>query len=325
MGFKAVKMKLKDIQDMFVKEGITEDPRGLNAVEADLLKRKEEYDTLSSKKKESYDIESLTNPYYDSRIIYGDPDVQVKAILVGIDIETQELLLAKNLMNSGRKIDLVIGHHPEGYAYSTFHSVIGMQTDILNNQGIPINITEKIVSERIREVQKNVLPKNNERIYDAAKLLNIPFMTAHSVADNHVAAFLQREIDALKPVYLKEIIELLNRYPEYQHATEIGQVPFILCGSDFSRCGKIFVDMTGGTEGPLESFEKLATAGIGTIVGMHLSSKAAKEAEKHHLNVILAGHISSDNLGLNLLFDKLENKASKLEFIECSGFRRFRR
>jgi hypothetical protein len=325
MGFKAVKMKLKDIQDIFVKEGIAEDPRGLNAVEADLLKRKEEYNALSSKKKESYDIESLTNPYYDSRIIYGDPDVQVKAILVGIDIETQELLLAKNLMNSGRKIDLVIAHHPEGYAYSTFHSVIGMQTDILNNQGIPINITEKIVSERIREVQKSVLPENNERIYDAAKLLNIPFMTAHSVADNHVVAFLQREIDALKPVYLKEIIELLNRYPEYQHATKIGQAPFILCGSDFSRCGKIFVDMTGGTEGPLESFEKLAIAGIGTIVGMHLSSKAAKEAEKHRLNVILAGHISSDNLGLNLLFDKLENKAGKLEFIECSGFRRFRR
>jgi hypothetical protein len=162
MGFKAVKMKLKDIQDIFVKEGIAEDPRGLNAVEADLLKRKEEYNALSSKKKESYDIESLTNPYYDSRIIYGDPDVQVKDILVGIDIETQELLLAKNLMNSGRKIDLVIAHHPEGYAYSTFHSVIGMQTDILNNQGIPINITEKIVSERIREVQKSVLPEYNE-------------------------------------------------------------------------------------------------------------------------------------------------------------------
>jgi hypothetical protein len=318
-------MKLKYIQDMFVKEGIIEDPRGLNAVEADLLKRKEKYDILSLKKKESYDIESLTNPYYDSRIIYGDPDIQVKAILVGIDIETPELLLAKNLMNSGTKIDLVIGHHPEGYAYSTFHSVIGMQTDILNNQGIPINITEKIVSGRIKEVQKNVLPKNNERIYDAAKLLNVPFMTAHSVADNHVAAFLQREIDALKPVYLKEIIELLNRYPEYQHATKIGQAPFILCGSDFSRCGKIFVDMTGGAEGPLESFEKLAAVGIGTVVEMHLSSKAAKEAEKHHLNVILAGHISSDNFGLNLLFDKLENKTSKLEFIECSGFRRFKR
>ena len=47
---------------------------------------------------------------------------------------------------------------------------------------------------------------------------------------------------------------------------------------------------------------------------------------KHHLNIVLAGHISSDNLGLNLLFDKLEKKfVQKLEFVECSGFRRFRR
>jgi hypothetical protein len=319
-------MRLKDIQEIFVKEGIEADPRGINAVELDLLKRKEEYNALSDKKKENYDVESLTNPYYDSRILYGDEDTEVNTVMVGIDIETQELLLAKHLMNFGTKIDLVVAHHPEGYAYSTVYGVIGMQIDILNKQGIPINITEKIVSDRMREVQRSVLPQNNERIYDAAKLLNIPLMTAHSVADNQVASFLQKEIDVLNPVYLKEIVELLNKFPEYKHASKIGHAPFILSGSDYSRCGKVFVDMTGGTEGPIESFKKLEAAGIGTIVAMHLSPKGVKEAEKHHLNIVLAGHISSDNLGLNLLFDKLESKTfEKLEFIECSGFRRFRR
>ncbi|GHT37342.1 hypothetical protein AGMMS49593_04150 [Endomicrobiia bacterium] len=319
-------MKLKDIQKIFVEKGIEVDPRGVDIVEMDLLKRKEEYDALSDKKKENYDMESLTNPYYDSRILYGDENTEVKTVMVGIDIETQELLLAKHLISLGVKIDLIMAHHPEGYAYSTFYGVIGMQTDILNKQGIPVNITEKIVSERMREVQRSVLPQNNERIYDAAKLLNIPLMTAHSVADNHVASFIQKEIDTLNPVYLKEIVELLNKYPEYQHSAKIGHAPFILSGSDYSRCGKVFVDMTGGTEGPIESFEKLEVAGVGTIVAMHLSPKGVKEAEEHHLNVVLAGHISSDNLGLNLLFDKLESKsAEKLEFVECSGFRRFRR
>ncbi|GHT50576.1 hypothetical protein AGMMS49990_03220 [Endomicrobiia bacterium] len=319
-------MKLKDIQKIFVEKGVEVDPRGADIVEMDLLKRKEEYGALSDKKKENYDMESLTNPYYDSRILYGDENTEVKTVMVGIDIETQELLLAKHLISLGVKIDLIIAHHPEGYAYSTFYGVIGMQTDILNKQGIPVNITEKIVSERMREVQRSVLPQNNERIYDAAKFLNIPLMTAHSVADNHVASFLQKEIDTLNPVYLKEIVELLNKYPEYRHSAKIGHAPFILSGSDYSRCGKVFVDMTGGTEGPIESFEKLEVAGVGTIVAMHLSPKGVKEAEKHHLNIVLAGHISSDNLGLNLLFDKLESKsAEKLEFVECSGFRRFRR
>jgi len=319
-------MKLKDIHEFFIEEGIKSDPRGLDVVKRDLLKRREEYNALTDEKKKNYDVESFTNPYYDSRILYGDKNAEIKTIMVGIDIETQEILLAKQLMNLGNEIDLIIAHHPEGYAYSTFYGVIEMQTDILNKQGIPINITERIVSDRMKEVQREVLPQNNERVYDAARLLKIPLMTAHSVADNHVASFLQREIETLKPVYLKEIIELLDKYPEYQHASEIGHAPFILSGNDYSRCGKIFVDMTGGTEGPLESFEKLETAGIGTIVLMHLSSKGVSEAKKHHLNVVSAGHISSDNLGLNLLFDKLENEAvGKLNFIECSGFRRFRR
>lgn len=318
-------MKLKQIQELFVKEGIEADPRGIGAVELDLLKRKEEYDALSKEKKELFDIESLTNPYYDSRILHGEADAEIKTVMVGIDMETPELLLAKQLIDSGKKIDLVIAHHPEGYAYSTFHNVIGMQTDILHKQGIPVNITEKLISSRIRDVKRSVMPQNNERVSDAAKLLDIPFMTAHSVADNHVATFLQKEIEALSPRYLKEIITFLNKQPEYQHSAKIGIAPMVLVGNDDSRCGKIFVDMTGGTEGPVESLEKLAVAGIGTLVCMHLSPKAVKEAEKQNLNVILAGHISSDNLGLNLLFDKLENKLGSLNFVESSGFRRFKR
>ncbi len=318
-------MKLKQIYDLFVKEGIEADPRGVGAVELDLLKRKEEYDALSKEKKEFYDKESLTNPYHDSRIIFGNPETEVKTVMVGIDIETPELLLAKQLIGSGKKIDLVIGHHPEGYAYSTFYNVIGMQTDILNKQGIPINITEKMVDGRIKEVKNSVMPQNTERVSDTAKLLDIPFMTAHSVADNHVASFLQGEIDALSPRYIKEIITFLNKQPEYVYASKIGHAPSVLVGSEDSRCGKVFVDMTGGTEGPTESIEKLADAGIGTMVCMHLSPKAAKEAEKQKINVILAGHISSDNLGLNLLFDKLEKNLGKIDFVESSGFRRFRR
>lgn len=47
---------------------------------------------------------------------------------------------------------------------------------------------------------------------------------------------------------------------------------------------------------------------------------AFRPAEKNHLNSIIAGDIASDNLGLNLLLDKMiRNKT--FEIIECSGFR----
>jgi putative NIF3 family GTP cyclohydrolase 1 type 2 len=56
---------------------------------------------------------------------------------------------------------------------------------------------------------------------------------------------------------------------------------------------------------------------------MHLSEEALENAKKAHLNVIIAGHVSSDTLGLNLLFDELE-KDEPLAFVGVSGFERIR-
>jgi putative NIF3 family GTP cyclohydrolase 1 type 2 len=318
-------MKLIDIQNLFIEEAIKADPRGKDAVALDLKKRNENYEQLNDEQKKNFDADSLKNPYYDSRILHGDPNTQVQNVLVGIDIETSEILLAKALKDGGRKIDLIIAHHPEGYAYATFPDIGFMQADILHRFGAPINVAEKIVSKKRKEVAESIAPQNTQRVSDAAKLVDIPFMTAHTVADNQVANFLQKEIEALNPQYLKEIICLINKQPEYRHASKNGHPPRILLGDENSRCGKVFVDMTGGYEGPVEMFEELKSAGIGTLVCMHLGKKAVESAEKNNLNIVLAGHISSDNLGLNVLFDKLESKFGKIEFIECSGFRRFRR
>ena len=82
--------------------------------------------------------------------------------------------------------------------------------------------------------------------------------------------------------------------------------------------------MTGGTEGAKAIFQSLTNSGVNTIVGMHISEEHRKEAEKSHLNIVVAGHISSDNLGLNLLLDETL-KDNAFEILECSGFRRFSR
>lgn len=82
--------------------------------------------------------------------------------------------------------------------------------------------------------------------------------------------------------------------------------------------------MTGGTEGSKEIFERYAAAGVSTLVGMHFSEEALDKAKKSNLNVIIAGHVSSDTLGLNLLFDEIE-KGEPLEFVGVSGFERIKR
>ena len=263
-------MRLSKIYDFVVKEGMAADPRGKDLISKDLVRVKKEYEALKEKDKALFDKERLTNPYADSRIVNGDPATEVKKALLGIDIEVGEVLLADRLIQTGKKIDLVISHHPEGSAYANFYEVMGMQADILNKFGVPINIAEGMLKERMKEVERRVMPANHTRAVDAARILGIPLMCCHTPADNHVVTYLQKLFDTKKPDTVGEILELLKEIPEYREGMKINAGPRILFGDPKNRTGKIFVDMTGGTEGPKEIFEKLETAGVGTIVAMHL-------------------------------------------------------
>jgi len=317
-------MKIKDIYDLIIKKGIENDPRGKDAVLKTLKKTSEEYKNLKDEEKKEFDKEKLTNPYADTRVLYGDMDLNVKRILVGIDIEVAEILLADRISVKGEKIDLIISHHPVGKAFANFYEVMGMQADILQKMGVPINVAEGTLFPRIKEVERKVLPLNHMRTVDAARLMNIPIMCAHTVADNFVATYLQSLIDNKKPDTLKDVINILKEIPEYAYAFSNNAGPKIIIGSDSNRVGKIFVDMTGGTEGAKEVYERLSQAGVGTMIGMHFSEEHKKELEKHHINAIVAGHTSSDSLGLNLLLDEIL-KEEKIDIISCSGFYRVSR
>lgn len=304
--------------------GIESDPRGEKYVLSELTKTKEEYDSLKEDKKAEFDNERLINPYDDTRILYGDVNKRIKTILIGIDMEIGEVLLADRLRGKGRMIDLIISHHPEGYAMAGFYAVMEMQADVLNKFGVPINVAEGIMKERISEVERRVSPVNHNRAVDAANLLDIPLMCIHTPADNMVTSFLQQLIDDTKPETIKDIVKLLKDIPEYKMAVQDKAGPKIFVGAEKNRAGKIFVEMTGGTEGSKHILEKLSQAGVGTVIGMHYSEDLRKEAEKHHVNVVIAGHMASDSLGINLLLDKID-KEHQLEIIACSGFRRIER
>jgi len=317
-------MLLRKIYEMAINKGIENDPRGRDVVLKELDKRKAKFSGMKEDEKEFFDMETLTNPYADTRILHGTGDEEVKTVLVGIDIEMAEILLADRFSSKGKRIDLVISHHPEGRAYANFYEVMHMQADILNKFGVPINIAEDLLEGRIKEVERKLSPVNHTRAVDVAKLLDVPFLCVHTPADNMVATHLQRLFDEKKPDTLDEILKILKEVPEYREAIKNNAGPKILIGDKNRRAGKVFVDMTGGTEGSKDIFESLANSGVSTIVAMHLSEEHRKEAEKRHMNMVIAGHISSDNVGVNLMLDELE-KVEQLEVLPCSGFRRFKR
>lgn len=318
-------MKLNQLYKLAVKFAKEVDPRGKDAVKAELKRIKEEFDSLSHEDKEYFDKDKLWNPYSDTRILNGNPEIEVTEVLVGIDIGGAELLLADRLKSTGKKLDLVMSHHPAGKALATIYEVMDIQPEILSKFGVPINVAEDLISSRKKEVERKVLPSNHTRTIDIAKLLNIPFICTHTVTDNHVVDFLQSKFDEQKPERVKDILEFLNSLPEYEYTRKIGVGPKIIAGDKSRKCGKVYVDMTGGTEGSKEIFKNISQAGIGTIVCMHLSEEHFKKAKKEHINIVIAGHIASDTLGMNLLLDKLFQKDNKLNFTAISGFKRVER
>ncbi|MFH1780864.1 MAG: NGG1p interacting factor NIF3 [Candidatus Nealsonbacteria bacterium] len=310
-------MTIQEIYNIAINKGIEADFRGRSGVEKLLARKKDKFAKLSSEKQGEFDENALVNPYSDSRILHIAQDREIKRILVGIDIEPAEVLLAKEIGN----IDLIISHHPSGKALANLSGVMELQCDVLSQYGVPINVAEGLMKERISEVARGVNRINHQRTVDAAKLLGFNLMCLHTACDNLAAKFLKDKIESANPERIEDLLKLLKEIPEYKEAMKIGAGPKTIAGSEENRCGKIaLTELTGGTEGSPKLYEKMAQAGIGTIVAMHVSEEHLKEAQAANLNVIIAGHMSSDSLGVNLLLDELEKRG--IAIIPCSGLAR---
>lgn len=318
-------MKIKNIFNLAVQMAMNADLRGREKAEQILRERKEKYEKMAEK--ESFDLETLENPYSDSRVLNIFEDKEIKKVLVGIDIEPAELLMAKQVGG----IDLVISHHPMGKALATLADVMAMQCDVLNMYGVPINVAEGLMKEKISEVARGVNRINHQRTVDAAKILGFNLMCLHTVCDNLAARFLKEKIESAKFDKIEDLMKMLKEIPEYKEAAKIGAGPKIFVGSPENSCGKIAVsEITGGTEGSPKIYEKMAAAGIGTVIAMHVSEEHKKEAEAANINMVILGHMSSDSLGVNLFLDELDKQARSLdsqpiEIIPCSGLIRIKR
>ena len=313
-------MNIKDIQNLSIKLGMESDFRGKEGVQKLLDNKIKKYEALPENLKKEFDMESLENPFLDSGIHNAADSKEIKKVLVGIDIGPAEVLLAKELGD----IDLIISHHPMGKGLAQLADVMDLQCDVLSFYGVPINIAEALMRERISEVARGVNASNHNRTVDAAKLLKFNLMNSHTPCDNLAARFLRNLVENKKVERVGDLLDLLKEIPEYKEAMKIGVGPKIFVGSPENRCGKIaFSEITGGTEGSPKLYEKMANAGIGTVVGMHISEEHKKEAEAAHINIVIAGHISSDSLGVNLFMDELEKQG--VEIVPCSGFTRVSR
>lgn len=194
-------MKLEKLYKKAIETGIKNDLRGKEEIKKILKEEKEKHKKLKDDEVEYYDKDKLFNPFSDTRVLNGDLNTDVKKVIVGIDMEVGEILLTYILNKDlEQKIDLIISHHPEGYALAQLYDVMKLQADLLANYGITISVAEQLMQERISEIERRLMPVNHNRAVDVARVLGIPMMCVHTPADNCVTNYLKKNVRKRKTI-----------------------------------------------------------------------------------------------------------------------------
>jgi putative NIF3 family GTP cyclohydrolase 1 type 2 len=234
------------------------------------------------------------------------PGENVRKVLAGIDITGAEVMAAKYL-----GYDCVATHHP----HSTRMASVGdaMQNDhfeMMVRFGVPINVAQKVAAELSKSVSRNNHGTNMAAVAQLARLMGLSMICIHTHADVIVEKAMRKRMDELSAsnprVTLKDIIDNLMEVREYK---ESPQPPAIWIGDEKSYAGKIMVTMSGVGAPRLEEYRAVIDAGVGTIIGMHMKPEIFDALKKDNkVNVIMAGHMSSDSYGFNRILEKWEEK-----------------
>ncbi|MTI95718.1 MAG: hypothetical protein FH749_09585 [Firmicutes bacterium] len=245
------------------------------------------------------------------------PGENIRRVLAGIDMEAAEILMAKKL-----GYDLVLGHHPAaGSPRVNLHQVMIRQIDRMVQAGVPINKAQKALKKQMEIVERGLHVTNYDRATSAAKALKMPYMNIHTPADalseQKVATHLEQALADKPKAKVGDVVDVLMELPEFQSADT---KPSIRNGAKDDFAGKVMVAMARGTGGGPDVEKAYFEAGIGTMVVMHMKDDVREAVKKQNIgNVIVAGHMASDSVGMNIILDALE--ARGLEVTRISGIR----
>jgi len=245
-------------------------------------------------------LADLTEIPADSQIIVEGENI--KKILMGVDMQTAELMLAKQL-----GYDCVVSHHPVGdVTFANCAEIIKAQIDSLVSYGVPINKAQKVIQEAYQRSVSIFHSSNYDRYASAARLLEMPYLGIHQPADLLGERAIQAHLDARlnERSTLKDLIDALMEMDEYAHALT---KPRIAVGSEDSYAGRVAVIMSGGTDGGKAVHRAYFEAGVGTLVLMHVPDDVAEADRELGIgNVVVAGHMASDSVGLNRIIERWE-------------------
>jgi len=247
----------------------------------------------------------------DSQIYH--PGEGIEKILIGIDIGSAELWMAKEL-----GYDLAIAHHPQGgRAALDFAEVLKNHVRQMVAAGVPRRTAEQAIAEKAFDSRVSAHMSNYDHAPSIARLLDMPFMNIHTPLDEIGRKRMATAVDRLGPeATVAELIAHLKEFPEFRHAeTEID----IRLGRPENRIGRAIVSHGAGTNGGYPVAMAYFQHGIDTLIYIHCSPADSKrlreELSGSGKNLIVTGHIASDSLGINPFIEELERRGLEVQRI----------
>ena len=309
-------MLINDFFNNVIAKGIELDPREKEYIITEVMK--DEYGFQNEFEQKFSIDEKVKNPYFDT-MIYNIANENMNKIMIGIDIDTEELKMAKD---SG--IDTVISYNPFGKALLNSWKTVDIYKFELMQAGVLKTIIFKLVNNLQKKLQLDLLTKNYIKEINKAKQLNLNFLTLHSPVDNYTHDYIKKTLYDCDELNLKEVVAKILQIFEYKISQKNGAHPIIYQYNDQQqKLGKAFIKFNGGVLNNKDIFKYLKEAGITTFITHHLPFSHIEKAHKYEINVILCPRIAGNNLGLNLILNDIFNdKNEEIEIFETAGFLR---
>lgn len=230
------------------------------------------------------------------------PGKNISKVLLCIDADPAELILAKNL-----GCDAVIAHHPIGKASLNFHLVFDRHVDYMLEHGIPKQVAE----DAVKKLKERVALRSHTTIYThtvaAAEKLNMPLVNIHLPCDELMRRTILAQLRTNRIENVSDIKTSVEKIPEFRNSATEVQVPY---GDPSSKAGKYALVVAAGTNGGYPVAKAYFEHGISTVIYLHVNGEDLAKLKEDNVkgNLVILGHLAGDSIGLNQLADALEEK-----------------
>ncbi len=249
----------------------------------------------------------------DSAIYY--PGTRISHILLGVEIGTAELFMARQL-----GYHAVIAHRPAGYTGPLWEVYRQRHIALMVEAGVPREEAEVAVGERMNHLRLASLAENYDRVPSVARLLEMPFLSILSPLEEVGRRLLAQTIEetrAANPAAsVADLRDALLLLPEYAAAPV---APSLALGAWDAPAAQVAV-VHATYEPPNAAIARTyLTHGVTTLICASFAAGDAEQLRREGIagSILALGSIATASLGLNPYIQRL--RADGLEVAPFSG------